>query len=463
MSSSASDNFMRDLERLEGLASAPVVSAAALARNLAKIYETVVTANFSDHDLQAIHQAAPELMYRLFDLRLGLRTRIAEFERQGLMSGEVVQGLRDAFRVLRYVTDMLGEIAIGNAHIREGDYMLPGFSGRDRNTLVNYDYSNRRELPFQSGDVLLVRGRAHNSAAIARIGSGDSQFSHTGIVYVDDAGNHWLVESLIEDGAVVSDLSEALHHGNVRAVLYRHRSPEFAAEAARQIHEVVAKSHRFGHRRILYDFSMRLDNRRHLFCSKLVRKAFGLASDGKCELPAYPSNIAMKNRDFLQRIGVKTDRTYAPADIDLESQFDLVAEWQDYRETPNIRLQDFTMDKIFEWMERDGLNFQETPLIRLISILGRFSSYFSEGAKHMLSSLFPRVPRNMRRKTVATVAMLHQTAEPIYHELQDLQRRCISETGRPLHGDEVFEYLENLYVRKGGHIGYLVKPRGGAT
>lgn len=459
MSSPQSPNFMKDLERLETLAYAPAVSPSALARHLAKIYETVVTANFSDHDLQAIHQAAPDLMYRLFDLRLGLRARILEFEKKGMMSADIVQGLRDAFRVLRYVTDMLGEIAIGNAQIQEGDYMLPAFSGQSLNTLVNYDYSHVRELPFQSGDVLVVRGRAHNSAAIARIGSGDSQFSHTGIVYVDDAGNHRLVESLIEDGAVVSVLSEALHHGIVRAVLYRHKDPQLAARAAQRIYEHVSKSHTFGHRRILYDFSMRLDKRRNLFCSKLVRHAFDLGSEGNYHMPTYRSNVAMNNRDFLQRIGVKTDETYAPADIDLESQFDLVAEWQDYRETPNIRLQDFTMDKIFEWMERDGLKFEETPLVRLVSILGRFSSYFSESAKHMLASVFPRVPRNMRRKTVATVAMLHRTAQPIYQELQDLQRRCIKETGRPLHGDEVFAFLEDLYARHGSHIGYLVKPK----
>lgn len=459
MLSQASHDFMRDLDRLEALAYAPAMSPPSLLRNLAKIYETVVTASFSDHDVSAVRKAAPEIMYRLFDLRIGLRSRILEFEQKGLMSSEIVLALRDAFRILRYVTDMVGEIAIGNAVIEDGDYMLPGFSGKDRNTLVSYDYSLAGELPFQSGDVLLVRGRAHNSAAIARIGSGDSQFSHTGIIYIDDAGDHWLVESLIEDGAVVSKLADALHHGIVRAVLYRHKDADLAARAAGMVHEVVAKSHKFGHRRIRYDFSMRLDERRNLFCSKLVRKAFALASDNKCLLPAHPSNIVMKNRDFLDRIGVKTDLTYAPADIDLESQFDLVAEWQDYRETANIRLQDFTMDKIFEWMERDGLRFRETPLVTVVSILGRFSSYFSENAKHLLSSIFPRVPRNMSRKTVATVAMLHQTAQPIYQELQALQRACVRETGRPLHGDEIFAFLEDLYVKKGGQIGYLIKPR----
>jgi hypothetical protein len=458
VSASGSDTIMREVGRLEALAYAPAVHASGLARNLAKIYQTIATANFSDYDILAIRMAAPELMYRLFDLRLGLRSRVVEFEQKGLMSREVVQGLRDAFRILRYITDMLGEIAIGNARIEEGDFLLPGFTGRDRNTLVNYVYSNVEQLPFQSGDVLLVRGRAHNSAAIARIGAGDSQFSHTGIIYIDEDGHHWLVESLIEDGAVVSELAEALHHGIVRAVLYRHRDPGLAAHAARMMHDHVQQSHKFGHRRILYDFSMRLDRRRNLFCSKLVRNAFAMASGQTCRLPAYPSEIAMRNRDFLDRIGVKTDRTYAPADIDLESQFELIAEWQDYRETPNIRLQDFTMDKIFEWMERDGLRFHETPLVRIISILGRFSSYFSDGARRLLSSIFPRVPRNMPRKTVATVAMLHQTAEPIYRELKELQRHCVEETGRPLHGDEIFAYLDEYYTRKGGQIGYLFKP-----
>ena len=114
--------------------------------------------------------------------------------------------------------------------------------------------------------------------------------------------------------------------------------------------------------------------------------------------------------------------TFAPADIDMESGFDLVAEWQDYRETANIRLQDFTMDKLFEWMERYNYRFEETSAIKLVSLLGRFSSYFSDSAKEMLSSVFPRVPINMPRKTVAVVAMLHKTAEPIYHELQRLNQ-----------------------------------------
>ena len=452
----AVQSFTQEFERLEALAYAPAISAPSLAKTLGQMYRAAVEANFSNHDIAAIRKAAPDLMYHLFDMRLALRSRISEFENRNLMTPDVVQGLRDVFRILRYITDMLGEIAVGNARVGEGDFVKRGFTGSDRNTLVNHAYYNGRDLAFRSGDVLLVRGHAHNSAAIARIGTGDSQFSHTGIVYIDKDGKHWLVESLIEDGAMVNPLSHALDHGIVRAVLYRHKDGGVAAQAAEYVHELVRKSRARGARRILYDFSMQLDERRRFFCSKLIRVAFQYGSNGRVVLPRYPSRIEMKNRDFLNRIGVKASATYSPADIDLETAFDLVAEWQDYRETPNIRLQDFTMDKLFEWMETRGLVFEETAAVRAVSLLGRFSAHFSDGAKEMLSSLFPRVPINMPRKTVAAVAMLHKTAEPIYHELQDLDRKCIAETGRPLHGTEIFEFLETLRGRDGGRIGYLV-------
>ena len=453
---SVSASFYQDLERLEALAAAPVTSAAGLGRVLSGMYSKAANAEFAQYDIAALSKVAPDLIYRLFDLRLVLRSRIADFEARGMMTSEVTQGLRDVFRILRYVSDMLGEISIGHGRLAEHEPPLRGFTGTQQNTLVNDAFYKGSELPFQSGDVLLVRGRAHNSAAIARIGDVDCQFSHTGIVYIDDAGSHWLVESLIEDGAVISRLGRALEHGIVRAVLYRHKDTELAARAAKVIHDHVAQSLAFPGRRILYDFSMQLDERRRLFCSKLVRLAFHKASNGTYAMPSYPTKISLKNRDFLERIGVKTDKTYAPGDIDLEPAFDLVAEWQDYRETSHVRMQDFTMDKVFEWMDARGMRFEETAAIQLVSRLGRFSAYFSEGAKEALSSVLPKVPINMPRKTVAAVAMLHKTAEPICRELQELEWRCISETGLPLHGKEIFAALDAIRTREGNQIGYLV-------
>ena len=457
LASVATASFERDLERIEILAATPATNPEILARNLAFIYERAANASFSEYDVAAIAKIAPTLMYRLFDLRVGLRNRIPQYRSLDLMTPEVVAGLRDVFRVLRYVSDMLGEIAIGNEHIPDGGHTLRGFTGRDTNTLINFAfYKPSGELPFRSGDVVLARGHAHNSAAIARIGDVDSQFSHVGIIHIDEAGDHWMVESLIEDGAIINPLSKALDHGIVRAVLYRHRDAELAARASQMIFDYVRSSREKRGRRILYDFTMRLDDKRELFCSKLIRLAFAQGSNGAYLLPTYATRIVSRNRDFLDRVGVLTDMTFAPADIDLEEGFDLVAEWQDYRETANIRLQDFTMDKLFEWMDRYGYRFEETFAIRLVSLLGRFSSHFSDHAKEVLESLFPRVPRNMPRRTVAVVAMLHKTAEPLYHELQKLNDASIAENGVPMHGIDILAALEGMRLRAGKAIGYLV-------
>lgn len=450
-------SFAADLERIETLAWTPVRRAGDLARNLDEIYQLAANAKFTNYDIDAVGRAAPEIMYRLFDIRVHLRKRIAEFRRANLMTDEVVIALRNVFRVLRYVSDMLGEIAGSNARLAPGEYTYRGFTGPSLNTLANYDMFQRGEVEFRSGDVILVRGRQHNSAAIARIGTADSQFSHVGVVYIDEQGEHWLVESLIEDGAVITPLSAALDHGLARAALYRHYNERLAERAAKAIHYHVSQSLGQGPR-IAYDFSMRLDDEAELFCSKLVRLAYAMASGGRYMLPAYPTRIEMRNADFLNRVGVKTNMTFAPYDIDLEPEFDLVAEWQDYRETSAVRLQDFAMDKLFEWMELYGYRFDETPMIRLISRLGRFASYFSEDAKRALSSVFPRVPRNMPRKTVAVVAMLHKTAEPICAELREIERRSIAKTGLPLHGLEIFAHLERIRQREGGRLGYLTAP-----
>lgn len=452
-------SFERDLGTIERLAATPAASATELQKALQLIYKHAATADLDAYDPAEVAKAAPEIMYRLFDVRMRLRDRLGEFEKKGVMGPGVQQALRDCFRILRYVSDMTGEIARHHGGHDTDEAGLTGFTGDAYNTLVNWPFYNARSVAFRSGDVLLVRGEHHNSAAIARIGDVDSQFSHAAIVHIDEQGAHFVVESLIEEGATINPLIHELEHGIARAVLYRHKDARLAVRAAKLIYDHVKASRTNFTKRIWYDFSMDLGENKRLFCSKLVRVAFDLASEGKVKIPRYPTKIAMHNRDFLERIGVTASETFAPSDIDIEKEFDLVCEWQDYAKTGKVRLQDFTMDKLFEWMDKYNFRFEETWAIRVVSLLGRLSAYFSDTAKDILSSVAPKVPYNMRRKTVATVAMLHKTAEPIYRELLALNEECLARNGRPLHGEEVFDHLEAIRRREGSRIGYLVVER----
>lgn len=453
----ATASFLDDLAQIEALAANPGATPADLVATLGKIYAAVAAADFRKYDLASLRPAAPGLMYRLFDIRLAIRNQIQSWHARGLVTPQVRQGLQDCFRMLRYASDMLGELASGYRRAGAHDAPLRAFTGRDHNTFANPAHGHDASLPFRTGDVVLVRGKAHNSAAIARIGDMDSQFSHVGMIYVDPSGRHWMVEALIEDGAVINTLEHALDHSLGRAVVYRHRDAALAAKAAEAIHAHVARSHTGWRRRILYDFSMRLDKRRRLFCSKLVRLAFDKGSDGKVLLPTFPSRFSMKNRDFFDRIGIKATETFAPHDLDVEPAFDLVAEWQDYRYTSDLRLQDFVMDKFFEWMDLYGYKFNETAQIRLISIFGRFSAYLSDGVKNLIKSVVPKVPIHMPRKAIGAVAMLHKTAEPVYRELQRLEADHINAMGHAMHGSQVYEHLERMRAASGNEIGYLLR------
>jgi hypothetical protein len=68
----------------------------------------------------------------------------------------------------------------------------------------------------------------------------------------------------------------------------------------------------------------------------------------------------------------------------------------------------------------------------------------------------PKVPPHMPRRTIATIVMLHRTADPLVHEIEALERERIELFGYPLHPHEIAEYLERVREKSPNEIGYLV-------
>lgn len=444
-----------EITQIRDMALQPASSALTLQKNLESATTQVLELNFKRYDADRHRQAAPGLIYEIFTFQQGLRDQIGQWHADGLMSQDNQRAARNLLRITRYAADILGELWIGFDRLRGDLQPYQAFTGPHYNTLVASNFATAEQLPFQAGDVLLVRGRLHNSAAIARVGDIDSQFAHVAMVHIDADGKNLAVESLIEEGAIIQPLRDVLTHGLGRAVLLRHRDPILAKNAATLIHDRIRQSRsRYG-KPILYDFTMRPDRGRNLFCSKLVRRAYKEASGHEYILPTFPSQLSMKNRDFVDRIGVQAVETFAPGDMEIEPDFDVVAEWQDYRVTSDLRLQDMVMDKLFEWMETHNYRFRETFKIRLISILGRVSSYLSNDIKDMIEAVLPKVPVNMSRRAIAAIAMLHHTAEPLVKIAQRAERDHIRQTGLPLHPRDVYALLEREREKMGNEIGYL--------
>jgi Permuted papain-like amidase enzyme, YaeF/YiiX, C92 family len=451
------DEIVRDFGELRALAEAPVFTSDDIVRNVSRIYHDVHERDLGRYSRADLKAVAPLVMSEMFHLRNVIRDRVADWHARGLMTREAQHAVRDTLRVLRYASDMAGEVHWDYLIATDTDPALRAFSEHSYNTFVHPAFDAGVPLAFRSGDVLLVRGMKNNSAAIARIGDVDSQFSHAAIVYVDELGRGSVVEALIEQGAVINPLKDVLEHGLARAMLFRHRDEELAARAARLIHDYVKRSVESG-TPILYDFSMRLGPSNKLFCSKLVRVAYDDASEGKLRLPAFLTHFNA-NAPFYRSIGVKAAETFAPGDLEIDPAFDLVAEWQDYRTTAQVRHQDMIMTKLFEWMEVHGYRFREDFSIKLIARLGRFSTKLSRRVQDLVANLFARIPPHMPRRTIATIVMLQKTAQPLLEDIQHQERVRIAAEGKPLHPREVFDYLEDVRRRNAGQVGYLVAPR----
>jgi hypothetical protein len=452
-------NDIRESDILSALALADAATSDEVARSILQIYTDVHERDLARYASAAAKSAAPEIMAEMFLIRAALRDRVADWHARGLMTRDVQHALRDTLRALRYASDMAGELHTDFAIGTEDDPPLRAFSEQSYNTFVHPKYDTGEPIAFRAGDVLLVRGTKHNSAAIARIGDVDSQFSHAAIVHVDETGRAFVVEALIESGAVIEPLQSALQHRLARAILFRHQDAELAARASKLIYDHVSRSLAEGGKPILYDFSMSLAPSERLFCSKLVRIAYEDASEGKLKLPAFTTRFNDSNARFYKRIGVTASESFAPGDLEIEPAFDLVAEWQDYRYTAQVRHQDLIMTKLFEWMEVHGYRFREDFVIRLIAWVGRLSTKLSKRAQDFVASLFARIPPHMPRRTIATIVMLHKTAQPLLEDVQYKERIRIATEGLPLHPRDVFDHLEGVRSRGRGYVGYLAAPR----
>jgi len=455
----AKPKLQNDLAVFNALICKDVETAQDLASNLGGVYRALQTLDIRRYDLGDHRSAAPELMNQVFNLQLSVNDKIKGWHARGLMSREVQTAARNVLRAARYAGDLLGELWISHDRLAPDRKTLRGFTGNDHNTFVSPKHATGGNVPFKSGDVILTRGRRHNSAAIARIGDIDSQFSHIAMVYIDADGQHWVVESVIEEGARIVPLTYHLDDSLARAIIFRHRDTNLAQRAAFVIHDRVRHSLSRRGKRILYDFTMELDNKHNLFCSKVVRRAFKEASEHRVLLPTFPTQLNMKNFDFPNRIGVTAKTTFGPGDMELEPDFDVVAEWQDYRVTADLRLQDMTMDKLFEWMDNDNFRFKETFLIRLIAFFGRASTYMSTTIQDLIDDVIPKVPPNMSRRAIATIAMLHNTGQELLETLRKHDEDAILATGLPMHPSEIKQKLDEIHAASPNEQGYLKRAR----
>lgn len=380
---------------------------------------------------------------RSFDLRLQIKKSI-----DGKTANQpfnCLKPIKDTVKALRYLEDYLIEYSYKKSGKIDSEFET--LSGNGIHFLINPESTLQNYNDLESGDVLISRGNAFTSAAIARIGEDDYQFSHMTLVYKDDAGALHTSEAHIEIGSVVAPFQIHLDQKNARTVVFKAKDRELSKRAGEFTYNYIKD---FKERRgfnIEYDFGMDYNDRVRLFCSEVVFLGYLEASkelyNEELELPLYKTTFDKGMMSFLQTVGIAVNNenintfdTFGPGDMQFDPNFEMVAEWRNPQKLQDSRFKDAILTKMFEWMSEENYEFHTPFMDRVTNVFGwmmRRNSWTSS-----LMGLDEKFPLNMKVRQMNIFVNLDRVGDVLYAKLNEAQ----AQSEVPLTFKELYAVLD---------------------
>jgi hypothetical protein len=408
-----------------------------------KIEKSFMELKASDYQSQLGSQEHSEISQELWDLKLKLHKGLRTFHEFGDYSPECANALRGAFRAIRLVEDFVEE----DFARKHPDLEIPNSAFEIGNPFVHKAREFQKfELSkdLRSGDILLTRGNAFTSAAIASLGEFDTQFSHMSIVHVDEQGKIWTVEAHIEVGSFVRPLEDHIKDRNFRTMVIRFDDRMLAAAAASFAFENVKKaSETKGN--INYDFGFDMDEDHNLFCSEVISWAFDKVSAGEVKIPFIRNKIQKRKPTFVRDLGITAKESFIPADIEIDPRFKIIAEWRDAKRINDSHEKDAILQAMYSWV--DSHNY------RMINGSSSKSKFYKNIVWVMrrtpILKIFvkEKLPLNMSRTLIGYFGVLESIGEMLQTRLAIANTDAITIRGVPLLPNEKFKILESYRVK----------------
>ncbi len=429
-------------------------------------------------DRERIRATYQQIMQATFAGRMALGQRLSDFVLLPSSNEQTlrlcVDSMRSIHRFLRYIEDYVFLWVEKPPQFVDGtsSNFGPVLQGQVPDLLTR---SGFEEVKLRSGDVLLSRGNAYTSAAISRIGKEEAQFSHLTQVYIDapigtemtieqaiHSERAFTVEAHIEVGSFTRRFREYVADGNMRVVLFRPKiDPARAHTAAKSIYDRVI-AYQKGNRSVFsldlqpvandgasqapsttpnpssetgvrlfgvfdrganpndnppYDFKMNLENAKEIFCAEIVSLAYKAAS---LTVPSFRTEI--RHNDLTKRMGITTQLTFAPADIEVDPNFELLAEWRDRRKLAGVMRKDVVLTAMYQWMEEHKYTFR-TGLVDFVKTqIAWFGRQTELGFQR-------RLPRNMSQDIISMTFILDRVGARLEDHLVRFSRTYEQQNG----------------------------------
>lgn len=421
--------------------------------SMGKVEKTLVSLSAQEH-VSELAQTKPELLGKeLWDFKIKVHEQLRGFYQSKTLERDCANAYRGALRSVRFLEDLVQEHQIRNNV--EG-VAFPSAAWVEGNPHVKrhpkFEAFNLKK-DLQSGDVILTRGNAYTSAAIASLGEFDTQFSHLSLVHVDAAGKVWTVEAHIEVGSFVRPLEDHIKDNNFRTMIFRFDDPAIAKKAADYAFKrVKTASDTKGN--ILYDFSFSMaDKGEKLFCSETISHSYEVASEGKVMIPLYQSRLQLRKSSFVHDIGITADESFVPADMEIDPRFTIVAEWRDAARINDSHEKDAILQAMYAWVDSDGYKMQQGSSKN--SFIYRNVAWPLRRVPFLKKYFKDKLPLNMSRELIGYFGVLESTAELLHKEIGAANQKAIQERGLPLLRKEKFAVLEEFRMKD---LGSKKKP-----
>ena len=377
----------------------------------------------------------------LWDLKMNIRREMHEAFDKGDFDQECSIIARDLFYKIRHKEDYLDDenfrhdgIEVLDHSFEDSKYLRvnPEFEGRDLYKLL------------RSGDIILSRGKAYTSAAISNLGEFDTQFSHMSFVYQDENGKFWTIEAHIEIGSFVRELEDHIEDKNARTVVFRYQDSELAHQAAKAAFEKVKTTFETKGP-INYDFGFDKTDSSELFCSEVVSHGFDLVTDKSIDIPLYESEIFKRKPKIVKQLGLKSEKSFIPADIEVDPRFTMISEWKNPKIIADILQKDAVVHALFKWSDEEGHVLQQASTGT--SILYRNIVWPMRRVPFLKRFFVDKLPLNMSREMIGYFGVLETIGKILHDEIARAENSILKEESRLMTAQEKAQLLDEFRMQ----------------
>ena len=401
--------------------------------------------NPNKEDIKKYQKEGQSLINDSFTERIKLHNRL------GQLSDVCRVKMKAVFTKMREREDYIGahfykspQVSADSIEYKKVD--LPIYSPK---SYAPFQVAGETNFSFKNGDILITKGISFTSSTISEVVSSRSLFSHIVFLHVDEKTKVVsTMESYIGYGVKIYPIEEALRNENARILVLRPKDQKTAIIASNFMFEKINKLKQ-KNITIPYDYKLDFSDNSKLSCEEIAYDAFNYASNGQMILPENLSQVDLSDTAFLDKIGVKPGALMMPADMEIDSRFDIVLDWRDYKIIRDSIRKDAVMGEMFHWMNEH--NFRIHNNFR--SLAARFVWFTRPipGLWHLMSAI-SGIPSDFQKdvpvEAISTIESLKSIAGIILKFVTTADEEFQQQNNRWMTSSELRHAIDNYLKTK---------------